>query len=172
MMESSTGLFVLYRDHVSALDITREKSTMNNQAVTIGMELAEEALLPLRKTLGSSGYDLHAYEHAYIPVSETALIRTGIKLQIPFGYEGQIRSRSGLALKHGIIVLNSPGTIDSDYAEEIGVLLYNAGGTAFHVKKGDRIAQIVFAPVLHPHFALVDVVSTTDRGGGFGSTGV
>lgn len=143
-----------------------------NQAVTIGIDLAPEAILPLRKTLGSSGFDLHAYEPAYIPVSESALIRTGIKLQIPFGYEGQIRPRSGLALKHGITVLNSPGTIDSDYAEEVGVLLYNAGGTAFHVKKGDRIAQIVFAPVVYPHFALVDVVSTTDRVGGFGSTGV
>ena len=102
-----------------------------------------------------------------------ALVPTGLRLDIPQGYEVQIRPRSGLALKHGITLPNSPGTIDSDYRGPLGVIVMNAGEADFTIKHGDRIAQMVVAPVLQAQFTLVRALSETERGsGGFGSTGV
>ena len=97
---------------------------------------------------------------------------TGLRIEIPAGYEVQIRPRSGLALKHGITLPNTPGTIDSDYRGPLGVILLNAGQESFEIRHGERIAQMVVAPVLQAQFALVDALSGSERGsGGFGSTG-
>jgi dUTP pyrophosphatase len=101
------------------------------------------------------------------------LIPTGIAVAIPEGHEGQVRPRSGLALKHGIGMLNAPGTIDADYRGEIGIILFNFSGTPFTIKRGDRIAQMVFAELLHAKLEKVDELSETRRGaGGFGHTGI
>ena len=100
------------------------------------------------------------------------LVPTGFSIELPAGYEAQVRPRSGLAAKHGVTVLNSPGTIDSDYRGEIKVILFNAGKEAFHLERGMRIAQMVIAPVVQAQLILVDSLSETERaGGGFGSTG-
>jgi dUTP pyrophosphatase len=101
-----------------------------------------------------------------------ALVPTGIALELPAGCEGQVRPRSGLALKHGITVLNSPGTIDADYRGEVMVLLANLGSDTFRVHRGERIAQLVVAPVARAQLAVVEELGSTSRGpGGFGSTG-
>ncbi len=125
---------------------------------------------------GSSGADLHADipigEEIVIPPGQRRQVPTGIRLEIPEGYEAQVRPRSGLGLKHGITVINAPGTIDSDYRGEVQVILINLGGEPFHIVRGDRVAQIIFAPVVHADFQLRDSIPSTDRGeGGFGSTG-
>lgn len=122
----------------------------------------------------AAGADLCAAEQVFIPAMQHALVKTGIAIELPEGYEAQVRPRSGLALKHGITVLNSPGTIDSDYRGEVGVILMNLGGDVFEVKPGDRIAQLVIAPVMRAEFvATGGVLSQTARGeAGFGSTGI
>jgi len=133
-----------------------------------------EECIPYYATPGSSGLDLKAHlDRPVIIVSkESALISTGLRLEIPHGHEGQIRSRSGLAVRHGVFVLNSPGTIDADYRGEVNVILYNAGRSAYTVENGDRIAQLVFSQVQHVELE-VSTLSDTSRGsGGFGSTGV
>lgn len=102
-----------------------------------------------------------------------ALVKTGISIELPEGYEAQVRPRSGLALKQGVTVLNTPGTIDADYRGEIGVILINHSNVTFTYEKGDRIAQMVIAPVVQAKFEAVEDLSDTDRGaGGFGHTGV
>jgi|WetSurMetagenome_2_1015567.scaffolds.fasta_scaffold04629_13 dUTP pyrophosphatase len=107
-----------------------------------------------------------------IPSCRRLMIRTGWAIELPFGYECQVRSRSGMVLKHGLVVANSPGTIDSSYRGEIGVILYNLGGAHQVIKHGDRIAQLVIARVADTDFTVVDALSDTDRAaGGFGSTG-
>ena len=134
--------------------------------------------LPTYETDGAAGADLRANFPAdqrggltLVPGAR-ALVPTGLRLAIPEGYEVQIRPRSGLALKHGITLPNSPGTIDSDYRGPLGVILLNAGQEAFHIAHGDRIAQMVIAPVLRASFDLVETLDDTARGqGGFGSTG-
>jgi dUTP pyrophosphatase len=104
---------------------------------------------------------------------ERALVPTGLVLEIPLGWEGQVRPRSGLALRHGVTLLNSPGTIDSDYRGEVGVVLVNLGAAPFTVRRGDRIAQLVVAPVAVARFAPAEELGDTTRGdGGFGSTGL
>ncbi|NPA32335.1 MAG: dUTP diphosphatase [Aquificae bacterium] len=131
--------------------------------------------LPSYATPGSSGLDLRAAveEPVVLKPFSRALIPTGIVLEIPEGYEGQVRPRSGLALKHGITVLNAPGTIDSDYRGEVKVILINLGREEFVVTRGERIAQLVIAPVVRAKLVPSDELSRTDRGsGGFGSTGV
>ena len=142
----------------------------------IKFEFADDAaVLPSYATEGAAGFDLHSSEFQTIPPhGGWALVSTGLKVEIPKGYEGQIRSRSGLALKRGVVVLNSPGTIDSDYRGVIGVILQNHSGDEFEVKPGDRIAQMVIAKVERPAIERTFVtLSKTDRaGGGFGSTGV
>lgn len=131
--------------------------------------------LPARMTIGSAGADLFAavQSDTVIMPGGRAMIGTGIKLAIPEGHEGQVRPRSGLAWKHGVTVLNAPGTIDSDYRGEVCVILINLGQTPFTVRHGDRIAQLVIAPVITASFTEVDGVSRSERGeGGFGHTGV
>ena len=104
--------------------------------------------------------------------SETVLVPTGFQIEIPSGYEAQVRPRSGLAIKHGIGILNSPGTIDSDYRGEVKVILTNFGKEEFSIKRGDRIAQLVISPVVRAQWEEVDAVQETVRGsGGFGHTG-
>ena len=132
-------------------------------------------MLPLYQSGGSAGADLRADlpgELALQP-GQRAAIPTGLRLEIPRGYEAQIRPRSGLAFKQGITVLNSPGTIDADYRGEIKVILINLGQERFTVKPGDRIAQIVFAAVTRAEFELRPALAESARGeGGFGSTGL
>ena len=134
--------------------------------------------LPSYATDGAAGADLRANfppdQRGGVTLEPGArlLVPTGLHLAIPDGYEVQIRPRSGLALKHGITLPNSPGTIDSDYRGPLGVIVLNAGDAAFHIAHGDRIAQMVVAPVLRASFDLVDRLDDTARGeGGFGSTG-
>jgi dUTP pyrophosphatase len=134
--------------------------------------------LPAPASPGSAGLDLRAAlpEDAgeiVLRPGERALIPTGLVLEIPHGCEGQVRPRSGLALRHGIGVLNSPGTIDSDYRGEVGVILVNLGESPFPVRRGDRIAQLVFARVEPIEWEESETLAETGRGeGGFGSTGV
>lgn len=124
-------------------------------------------------TPGSAGMDIHADEDVTLYSFETRPVKTGLAFEIPLGYELQVRPRSGLALKHEITVLNSPGTVDSDYRGEIKVLLANHGVKKFVIQRGDRIAQLVLAPVLQASIEEVSELSDTVRGtGGFGSTGV
>ncbi len=127
---------------------------------------------PLYKTAGSAGCDLIANEDCHVVGGKFKPIGTGLSVEIPAGYEAQVRSRSGLAANHGVFVLNSPGTIDSDYRGEIKVIICNVGHDPFIVKKGDRIAQLVFSPVIQVTFERSQDLSRTVRGdGGFGSTG-
>ena len=128
---------------------------------------------PSYKTEGSAGCDVTASEYVNIQPGCRCLVSTGLFLEVPPGYECQVRPRSGLAYSHGVTVLNSPGTIDSDYRGEVCVLLYNASITPFDVEPGMRIAQLVFAPVTRAVFSQVDDLTDTSRGtGGWGSTGV
>lgn len=132
--------------------------------------------LPAYETDGSAGMDLRAAVAEDAPVvlqpGGRALIPTGLTIALPADHEAQVRPRSGLALKFGITCLNSPGTIDADYRGEVGVILANLGGEAFTVRRGDRIAQMVIAPVTRGAFEEVDSLDDTARGaGGFGSTG-
>ena len=130
--------------------------------------------LPSYATKGSAGFDLSASQATYIPPKSYALVHTGIHLDIPEGYHVEIRSRSGLAAKKGVFVLNSPGTIDSDYTGEVCVILCNLGDSVFNVSVGDRIAQAVLMKHEVAEFTKIDaIIKNTDRGaGGFGSTGV
>jgi len=131
--------------------------------------------LPHYQTEHSAGVDLYAAVdgETTIDAGKWKLIPTGIALAIPEGYEGQVRPRSGLALKHGIGMLNGPGTIDADYRGEIGIILFNFSDVAFTVRRGDRIAQLVFAKLEKARFETVEQLSETARGtGGFGHTGV
>jgi len=135
---------------------------------------AEDLPLPSRATSGSSGFDLHAAVVAelHIEPGGRALVPTGLRIALPPGCEAQVRPRSGLALRHGIVLPNAPGTIDSDYRGEIQVILLNAGHEPFTVRRGDRIAQLVIAPVLRAEWSLVAELDDTARGaGGFGHSG-
>ena len=128
--------------------------------------------LPAYATNGAAGMDVVAAEDIVLEPGGRAAIATGFALAIPTGYEVQVRPRSGLALKHGVTCLNTPGTIDSDYRGEVKVILANLGQETFAVRRGDRIAQLVPAPVLRAELALVETLDETARGaGGFGSTG-
>lgn len=134
----------------------------------------EDLPLPEKMSPGSSGYDLVAaiHEPVIIESGKWKLIPTGIALSMPRGLEAQIRPRSGLALKHGITVLNAPGTIDADYRGEIGILLLNLGEKPFVVERGHRIAQLVFTLVPEVQLEVVKELDETQRGtGGFGHTG-
>ncbi|ATG40479.1 dUTP diphosphatase [Phaeobacter piscinae] len=132
--------------------------------------------LPAYQTAEAAGADLRANlpDRARLTLvpGARALVPTGLRLEIPEGYEVQIRPRSGLALKHGITLPNAPGTVDSDYRGPLGVIVMNAGDAPFEIAHGDRIAQMVVAPVLQARFQLVNSLSDSARGsGGFGSTG-
>ena len=135
---------------------------------------AEDLPLPHYQTEHSAGVDLYAAveNEVVLEAGEWKLIPTGIAVAIPEGYEGQVRPRSGLALKHGIGLLNAPGTIDADYRGEVGIILFNFSKKPFVIKRGDRIAQMVFAQLIKASFETVEILSKTDRGaGGFGHTG-
>ena len=130
------------------------------------------AEIPAYQTAEAAGFDLHSIEDVVIAPGERKLIGTGLAFEIPAGYEIQIRPRSGLAYKHGITVLNTPGTIDSDYRGEIKVLLINHSNENFEIKVGERIAQAVIKEVIQATFEEVEELNDTARGaGGFGSTG-
>lgn len=136
----------------------------------------EGLTLPAYQSAGAAGLDLVAAVPSdaplRLPPGGRALIPTGLALELPAGYEAQARPRSGLALHHGVTVLNAPGTIDSDYRGEIGVILINHGEQPFEIARGARIAQLVIAPVIQAHLVVVEDVAATSRGdGGFGSTG-
>lgn len=138
----------------------------------IPVTLSDGAILPTYQTRNAAGMDLCTVEDFQLQPLERKLVPTGVRMAIPEGYEGQVRPRSGLAFKHGIGMVNAPGTIDSDYRGEIGVLLINLGSEAVTFQKGDRIAQLVVAPVLQADLTIVEQLDDTDRGaGGFGSTG-
>ena len=131
--------------------------------------------IPHYQTEHSAGVDLYAALSAETVIEAGAwkLVPTGIAIAIPEGYEGQVRPRSGLALKHGIGMLNAPGTIDADYRGEVGIILFNFSDKPFTIHRGDRIAQLVFAKLEKAKLVKVDVLSETARGsGGFGHTGV
>ena len=135
----------------------------------------EDLPLPKYMTEHSAGLDLYAANDEPITIApgEIKLIPTGLFLEIPPGYEGQVRARSGLALRHGLMLPNAPGTIDADYRGEVCVILANVGREAFRVRRGMRIAQMVIAPVTRAEVQVVDELDGTARGhGGFGHTGV
>lgn len=137
---------------------------------------AEGLALPAYETTGSAGMDLRAalpeFEPVVLAPGERRLVPTGLKIALEPGYEAQVRPRSGLALKHGVTCLNSPGTIDSDYRGEVGVILINHGQIPFEIQRGDRIAQLVIASYAQAVMAEVGALDETARGaGGFGSTG-
>ena len=143
--------------------------------VNIKCVVKEGAELPAYQTSGSAGADIKAFldEPVTLKKGGRAVIPTGVFFEIPEGYEVQVRPRSGLAAKNGITCLNAPGTIDSDYRGEVKVILHNAGDDDFTVNNGDRIAQLVVAPVTQGVFCVETKLSETERGvGGFGSTGV
>lgn len=150
---------------------------MNKVTVSVRPLAHFEGLdLPSYETIGSAGMDVRAAVSQEDPIllqaGERAMIPTGLSVAIPQGYEIQVRPRSGLAAKHGLTCLNTPGTIDSDYRGEIKVILINLGQDAFTIKRGERIAQLVLAPVTQLAWQEVDALDETDRGaGGFGSTG-
>ena len=133
----------------------------------------EGLTLPAYATDGAAGMDVLAAEDVTLAPGERWPVATGLAVAIPHGYEIQVRPRSGLALKHGIGVPNTPGTIDSDYRGELKVILINHGQVPFEVRRGDRIAQLVLAPIVRASWLKVDELDETARGaGGFGSTGV
>ena len=128
--------------------------------------------LPANATAGAAGMDVVSAEDTVLAPGARHAVATGIAVAIPHGFEIQVRPRSGLALKHGITVANAPGTIDSDYRGEVKVILVNLGSEAFDIRRGDRIAQLVLAPVTRASWLPVDELDETVRGeGGFGSTG-
>ena len=156
-----------------------KKLTMtNNDKIRIKVEKVkgcEDLPLPISASKFSSGVDLLSAETSEIILKpgNVKLVSAGIKIMIPKGYEGQIRPRSGLALKYGVTVLNTPGTIDSDYRGIVKVILINLSKKEFVIQKGDRIAQLVIQKVFFPDFKLVPTLSKTKRGeGGFGHSGI
>ncbi|MDC7246318.1 MAG: dUTP diphosphatase [Sphaerochaetaceae bacterium] len=147
------------------------------EGLTVRVKVSQGASLPEFGSSDAAGADLRAFlpDQPVILASGggRALIPTGLILEIPQGYEGQVRPRSGLAAKYGLTVLNSPGTIDSDYRGEVKIILINHGSEDFVIHDGDRIAQLVIAPVIRSLFIPTTFTSSTQRGkGGFGSTGV
>ncbi len=146
---------------------------MTPEVVVSCRALRPDARLPERATAGSAGFDLHACltEPMTLLPGQRALVPTGLILAIPEGFEGTVRPRSGLALRHGIGLVNSPGTIDSDYRGEVGVIVINWGEAPFLVHPGDRIAQILIQPVVRARMAWGETPDTARGAGGFGHTG-
>lgn len=137
---------------------------------------AEGLALPAYQTAHAAGLDLLAAVPDDTPLimqpGQRALVPTGLMIAVPAGFEAQVRPRSGLALKHGVTVLNAPGTVDADYRGEVSVLLINHGEAPFTIRRGERVAQLVIAAVAQAHLVAVAALPSTDRGsGGFGSTG-
>jgi dUTP pyrophosphatase len=137
------------------------------------LRLDKSAIIPKYEHSNDSGLDLFSVEETEVSAGETELIRTGISIELPPGTEAQIRPKSGIALKHQITVLNTPGTIDEGYRGEIGVILINHGKKSFKITQGMKIAQMVITPVVRVEVEEVNNLSHTSRGtGGFGSTGI
>lgn len=144
---------------------------MTNQ-VPVLLVCADE-YAPVYAKAGDAGADLRSVEDLVIAAGQRALVRTGVKIALPDGYVGLVHPRSGLALKHGVTVLNAPGTIDAGYRGELMVTLYNSGNEAFHIAKGDRIAQLLVQEVVRANFIRVETLPDSDRSEtGFGSSGV
>jgi dUTP pyrophosphatase len=164
------------RDKVTrAIRIARHRTMLYNPIIIPLLRLPHGAGLPLPAyaTDGAAGMDVVAAEELILAPGARHAVATGFAMAIPHGYEVQVRPRSGLALKHGITCLNTPGTIDSDYRGEVKVILANLGSAPFDIKRGDRIAQLVPAPVQRATLLEVSTLDDTARGsGGFGSTGV
>lgn len=145
---------------------------MSGREINIPIALEEGAYLPSYATEGSAGMDLRIIEDVHLEPGQRILARTGIRAAIPQGYEGQVRPRSGLALKKGISMVNTPGTIDSDYRGEIGIILINLGQDVVQLNAGERVAQLVICPVTRAAWQVTNSLDATERGGGgFGSTG-
>ena len=145
------------------------------EIVKVICKACDKDFLPVYSSAEAAGADLRAciQEDIILKPGQRYLVPTGLSIQLPSGYEAQIRPRSGLAIKNGISLVNSPGTIDSDYRGEVKIIMINHGSEDFVIHRGDRIAQMVIAPVTHGMFALANSLDETDRGaGGFGSTGV
>jgi len=140
----------------------------------VQIKLLENGVAPTYAREGDAGADLRSAENlVFIAPGQRRLIKTGVSIALPDGYVALIHPRSGLALKNGITVLNTPGTIDSGYRGEIGIILYNAGDEVFMVDRGDRIAQMVIQKFETAEFEVVNALTDTERGdGGFGSTGI
>ena len=135
-------------------------------------KLNDNAVVPQYQTEGAAGFDFHSTEEKLIMPGETALIATGLSVELPLDVELQVRPRSGMSAKSKVRVANSPGTIDSDYRGEIKIILDNTGLTPYTINVGDRIAQGVLAPVFRAEFVVVEELGDTERGaGGFGSSG-
>ena len=148
---------------------------MNPAVAVVRLPEGEGLPLPAYMSAGAAGADIVAavVEDLVLAPGERALVPTGFALEVPEGYEVQVRPRSGLALRYGITLLNSPGTIDSDYRGAVGVILANLGAEPFVVRRGERIAQLVVAPVVQADFREVRTLAVSSRGeGGFGSTGL
>lgn len=136
-------------------------------------KIKENAIVPSYVHDGDSGVDLFSTEDYELMPGERVLVSTGLKMSIPIGYEAQIRPKSGLALNHGISIVNTPGTIDSSYRGEIGIIVINLGKTNYKIEEGKKIAQMVINKVENAKFVVVDELENTHRGdGGFGSTGL
>lgn len=144
----------------------------NEEPIPVPVTMAPGASLPGYATPGAAGMDVRSISAVDLAPGERALVPTGLRIAVPKGYEAQMRPRSGLALKHGIAMVNAPGTIDSDYRGELAVILINHGQRPVRLEAGERIAQLVLCPVAQAAWNVVEELDATDRGeGGFGSTG-
>ena len=131
-----------------------------------------EDLMPQKAHFDDAAFDLRSRVDMVLPVRKSVVVPAGFSIELPVGFEAQIRPRSGLALKHDLMLTNSPGTVDAGYRGEVGVIMYNGGTAEFPIKRGDRIAQMVIAKLPEVELVCVDTLSKSDRGsGGFGSTG-
>jgi dUTP diphosphatase len=140
---------------------------------TVKIVLGDGATLPRYQTEGAAGMDVCCSEGFSLACGERRLVKTGIRLAVPEGYEAQMRPRSGLAIRHGIAMVNAPGTIDSDYRGELQLILINLGQIAVEFNQGERVGQLVICPVAHATLEVVEELDETRRGeGGFGSTGI
>ncbi len=146
----------------------------NINIVLLESARGDDRFVPTYGSVGAAGADLRAAidETMELKPGDRVLIPSGIAIAVPLGFEAQVRSRSGLALRHGLYLPNGPGTIDSDYRGEVGVIMQNGGREVVRIERGDRIAQLVIAPVVQAQFGCVEDLDQTQRGaGGFGSTG-
>ncbi len=140
--------------------------------MNVFIKLLKNGKMPEKQTAGSAGYDLFAAQECLIKPREWSLVHLGFEMAFESGYEAQIRSRSGLSLKNGIVVMNSPGTIDSDYRKEVGAVIFNASNDEFLITMHMRIAQMIFCKVEQPVLQEMILLDSTERSGGFGSTGL
>ena len=146
----------------------------NNMKLEVSVQkLCDEAVIPQYAHEGDAGVDLYSRIDHELKPGERFLIPTGLKMAIPHGYEGQVRPKSGLALKSGITVLNTPGTVDAPYRGEVGVIVINHDKNSYQIRKGEKIAQMIFNEIKYANFKIVDSLDSTSRGeGGYGSTGM